>query len=75
MPMDLLWSVVQGRSDALGLNLLADPWRFERESAVAWQTGLWYWMTQNGPAHDDRAQRDGQRRRHRPAHPQHQGLY
>jgi hypothetical protein len=21
----------------------------EREPAVAWQTGLWYWMTQSGP--------------------------
>lgn len=49
-PIQLSWNFnYKAAGDALGLNLLQDPWRVERESAVAWKTGLWYWMTQNGP--------------------------
>jgi chitinase len=49
-PIQLSWNFnYKAAGDALGINLLADPWRVEREAAVAWQTGLWYWMTQNGP--------------------------
>lgn len=35
--------------DALGLDLLNDPWLVERDPAVAWMTALWYWNTQTGP--------------------------
>jgi predicted chitinase len=49
-PIQLSWNFnYRAAGDALGINLLNDPGRVERGSAVAWQTGLWYWMTQNGP--------------------------
>jgi predicted chitinase len=56
-PIQLSWNFNYGRAGAaLGLPLLADPDLVARDPAVAWQTGLWYWMTQNGPgtmtAHD-----------------------
>ncbi|MFF8710013.1 glycoside hydrolase family 19 protein [Streptomyces sp. NPDC015184] len=35
--------------DALGLDLLHNPWLVERDPSVAWRTALWYWNTQNGP--------------------------
>lgn len=35
--------------DALGLDLLNNPWLVQNDSAVAWKTGLWYWNTQSGP--------------------------
>ncbi|MFJ2130501.1 glycoside hydrolase family 19 protein [Streptomyces sp. NPDC087845] len=35
--------------DALGLDLLDNPWLVEQDPSVAWQTALWYWNTQNGP--------------------------
>ncbi|WP_091294253.1 glycoside hydrolase family 19 protein [Amycolatopsis xylanica] len=49
-PIQLSWNFnYKAAGDALGINLLGDPWQVERDSAVAWKTGLWYWMTQNGP--------------------------
>ncbi|MBO2454463.1 chitinase [Actinomadura barringtoniae] len=49
-PIQLSWNFnYKAAGDALGINLLNDPWQVERDSAVAWKTGLWYWMTQNGP--------------------------
>lgn len=35
--------------DALGLDLLNDPWPVEQDPSVAWATALGYWNTQNGP--------------------------
>jgi predicted chitinase len=35
--------------DALGIDLLNNPDLVKNDSSVAWQTGLWYWMTQTGP--------------------------
>lgn len=35
--------------DALGLDLLNNPWLVETDPAVAWMTALWYWNTQSGP--------------------------
>ncbi|MFD8828505.1 glycoside hydrolase family 19 protein [Streptomyces sp. NPDC059605] len=35
--------------DALGLDLLHNPWLVEQDPSVAWRTALWYWNTQNGP--------------------------
>jgi predicted chitinase/chitodextrinase len=49
-PIQLSWNFnYKAAGDALGLNLLQDPYRVERESWIAWATALWYWMTQNGP--------------------------
>ncbi|WP_437584064.1 glycoside hydrolase family 19 protein [Paramicrobacterium sp. CJ85] len=35
--------------EALGIDLLNDPWLVEQDPSIAWQTALWYWNTQNGP--------------------------
>jgi hypothetical protein len=35
--------------DALGIDLLNNPWLVEQDPAVAWMTALWYWNTQSGP--------------------------
>ena len=49
-PIQLSWNFnYKAAGDALGINLLGNPHRVEREAAVAWMTALWYWMTQNGP--------------------------
>ncbi|MFF5091002.1 lectin [Streptomyces niveus] len=49
-PIQLSWNFnYKAAGDALGINLLADPWRVQNDAAVAWKTGLWYWNTQNGP--------------------------
>ncbi|MEU4268093.1 glycoside hydrolase family 19 protein [Streptomyces sp. NPDC026092] len=49
-PIQLSWNFnYKAAGDALGINLLNDPYRVERDAAVAWKTGLWYWNTQNGP--------------------------
>ncbi|MEV0614698.1 glycoside hydrolase family 19 protein [Nonomuraea sp. NPDC050404] len=49
-PIQLSWNFnYKAAGDALGVNLLADPWKVERDSAIAWKTALWYWMTQRGP--------------------------
>ncbi|HCT79027.1 MAG TPA: chitinase [Micromonosporaceae bacterium] len=49
-PIQLSWNFnYKAAGDALGLNLLGDPYKVERESDVAWKTALWYWNTQSGP--------------------------
>lgn len=49
-PIQLSWNYQYRRAgEALGLDLWADPDLVARDPAVAWQTALWYWMTQNGP--------------------------
>ncbi|GGU29184.1 glycoside hydrolase family 19 protein [Streptomyces lavendofoliae] len=49
-PIQLSWNFnYKAAGDALGIDLLNNPHRVEREPAVAWKTGLWYWNTQNGP--------------------------
>ncbi|MFD4690220.1 chitinase [Streptomyces sp. NPDC058463] len=35
--------------DALGIDLLNNPWLVETDPAIAWMTALWYWNTQSGP--------------------------
>ena len=50
-PIQLSWNfqyLAAGR--ALGLDLWADPDLVARDAKVAWQTALWYWMTQTGPS-------------------------
>ncbi|MFH7597276.1 glycoside hydrolase family 19 protein [Streptomyces racemochromogenes] len=49
-PIQLSWNFnYKAAGDALGLNLLANPYLVERDPAVAMKTALWYWNTQNGP--------------------------
>ncbi|MFJ9680140.1 glycoside hydrolase family 19 protein [Streptomyces sp. NPDC101194] len=49
-PIMFSWNFnYKAAGDALGLDLLNNPWLVERDPAVAWRTALWYWNTQNGP--------------------------
>src|SRR5690349_24041688 len=49
-PIQLSWNFnYKLAGDALGIDLLHNPYLVEQDAAVAWKTGLWYWMTQNGP--------------------------
>nr|WP_244994475.1 glycoside hydrolase family 19 protein [Actinomadura coerulea] len=49
-PIQLSWNFnYKAAGDALGIDLLNNPWLVERDASVSWRTGLWYWMTQNGP--------------------------
>ncbi|MEV4881493.1 glycoside hydrolase family 19 protein [Streptomyces cyaneofuscatus] len=49
-PIMFSWNFnYKAAGDALGLDLLNDPWLVERDPSVAWRTALWYWNTQNGP--------------------------
>ncbi|TCO65728.1 glycoside hydrolase family 19 protein [Actinocrispum wychmicini] len=49
-PIQLSWNFnYKAAGDSLGIDLLHNPWLVEQDSSVAWKTGLWYWMTQNGP--------------------------
>lgn len=49
-PIQLSWNFnYKAAGDALGIDLLRNPYLVERDSAVAWKTGLWYWNTQSGP--------------------------
>ncbi|SCE72418.1 Predicted chitinase [Micromonospora mirobrigensis] len=48
-PLQLSWNFnYKAAGDALGLNLLGNPWLVQNDSAVAWKTGLWFWMTSTG---------------------------
>ncbi|MGE0321150.1 MAG: glycoside hydrolase family 19 protein [Polyangiaceae bacterium] len=48
-PIQLSWNYNYcAAGQALGLNLQADPDLVARDAKVAWQTGLWFWMTQTG---------------------------
>nr|WP_225842583.1 chitinase [Streptomyces sp. PHES57] len=49
-PIQLSWNFnYKAAGDALGIDLLNDPFKVENDPAVAWKTGLWYWNTQQGP--------------------------
>ena len=49
-PIQLSWNYnYKAAGDALGIDLLNNPDLVKNDSSVAWQTGLWYWMTQTGP--------------------------
>ncbi|GAB2810526.1 hypothetical protein GCM10027091_48090 [Streptomyces daliensis] len=49
-PIQLSWNFnYKAAGDALGIDLLNDPYQVEKNAAVAWKTGLWYWNTQSGP--------------------------
>ncbi|MFJ1758495.1 glycoside hydrolase family 19 protein [Kitasatospora sp. NPDC088134] len=49
-PIQLSWNFnYKAAGDALGIDLLHNPNLVQTDAAVAWKTGIWYWMTQNGP--------------------------
>ncbi|MFD6176723.1 MULTISPECIES: glycoside hydrolase family 19 protein [unclassified Isoptericola] len=49
-PIMFSWNFnYKAAGDALGIDLLNDPWLVETDPSIAWQTALWYWNTQNGP--------------------------
>lgn len=49
-PIQLSWNFnYKAAGDALGIDLLTNPDRVKNEASVAYQTALWYWMTQRGP--------------------------
>jgi Chitinase class I len=50
-PVQLSWNYnYRAAGEAIGIDLLADPAAVERDPAVAWSTGLWFWNTQVGAA-------------------------
>ncbi len=49
-PIQLSWNYnYKAAGDALGIDLLHNPNLVQNDAAVAWKTGIWYWMTQRGP--------------------------
>lgn len=49
-PIQLSWNFnYKAAGDALGIDLLNDPWKVENDAAVSWMAALWYWNTQTGP--------------------------
>ncbi|MCB7136032.1 glycoside hydrolase family 19 protein [Cellulosimicrobium marinum] len=49
-PIQLSWNYnYKAAGDALGIDLLNNPYLVETDPAVAWKTALWYWNTQSGP--------------------------
>ncbi|MDF6043891.1 chitinase [Streptomyces sp. JH14] len=49
-PIQLSWNFnYKAAGDALGIDLLGNPYLVEQNASVAWKTGLWYWNTQSGP--------------------------
>ncbi|MBN1171885.1 MAG: chitinase [Micromonosporaceae bacterium] len=49
-PIQLSWNFnYKAAGDALGINLLSNPNLVQTDPAVAWKTGIWYWMTSTGP--------------------------
>ncbi|MCL7377695.1 chitinase [Streptomyces sp. 35G-GA-8] len=48
-PLQLSWNFnYKAAGDALGVDLLHDPWQAEKNPATSWKTGLWFWNTQSG---------------------------
>ncbi len=48
-PLQLSWNYnYKAAGDALRIDLLNDPYKAERDPAVSWETGLWFWNTQSG---------------------------
>ncbi|TDC27464.1 chitinase [Streptomyces sp. 8K308] len=48
-PIQLSWNFnYKAAGDALGIDLLGNPWLVQNDSAIAWRTALWFWNTQSG---------------------------
>jgi predicted chitinase/chitodextrinase len=49
-PIQLSWNFnYKAAGDALGIDLLNNPSLVATNPSISMQTGLWYWMSQNGP--------------------------
>jgi predicted chitinase len=49
-PIQLSWNFnYKAAGDALGIDLLNNPWLVQNNAAISWRTALWYWNTQSGP--------------------------
>jgi predicted chitinase len=49
-PIQLSWNYnYKAAGDALGIDLLNNPWLVQNNAAISWRTALWYWNTQTGP--------------------------
>ncbi|MDP9814650.1 glycoside hydrolase family 19 protein [Spirilliplanes yamanashiensis] len=49
-PMQLSWNFnYKAAGDALGRDLLNNPNLVATDATIAFETAVWYWMTQNGP--------------------------
>ncbi|MBC7658404.1 MAG: chitinase [Chitinophagaceae bacterium] len=52
-PLQISWNYnYQAAGQFLNLPLLANPDLIAQDPKVAWQTGLWFWMTQSGAGYD-----------------------
>lgn len=50
-PIQLSWNFnYRAAGEDLGVDLLANPHRVERDGILAWKTAVWYWMTRRGVA-------------------------
>lgn len=48
-PIQLSWNYnYKAAGDALGIDLLNNPYLVEQDASIAWRTGLWFWNTQSG---------------------------
>jgi predicted chitinase len=48
-PVQLSWNFnYKAAGDALGIDLLRNPWLVQNDAAVAWKTAIWFWMTSTG---------------------------
>jgi predicted chitinase len=48
-PLQLSWNYnYKAAGDGLHIDLLHNPYLVERDAAVSWKTGLWFWNTQRG---------------------------
>nr|WP_209311218.1 glycoside hydrolase family 19 protein [Streptomyces spiramenti] len=48
-PIQLSWNYnYKAAGDALGIDLLNNPWLVQNDAAVSWRTALWFWNTQSG---------------------------
>src|SRR5262249_3541992 len=48
-PLQLSWNFnYKAAGDAIGYNLLGDPYAAENNAAISWQASDWFWMTQAG---------------------------
>ncbi len=48
-PLQLSWNFnYKAAGDALGIDLLHNPYQVENDATVSWKTGLWFWNTEKG---------------------------
>ncbi|MFC1412983.1 glycoside hydrolase family 19 protein [Streptacidiphilus sp. N1-12] len=48
-PLQISWNFnYKAAGDALGIDLLDNPYLVQNDASVAWKTGLWFWNTSTG---------------------------